>query len=170
MRPIQLCIWCYLYAVPAPTEGEHQSRCLYSAGWSCDPWLANGMLGSDNFPPPSGQSDACENITFPERYSYGRQSTIQTAIDSTCKKFSATPFERTKIGTYDYLLKQVSNEDLCHWDLKTCVRKWRYWPKRSAARRHHYVRAQKVRFGLALAFFWASLTILYILYVHLHSM
>ena len=41
--------------------------------------------------------------------------------------------------------------------------------KRSVARRDHYVRAQKVRFGLALAFFCASLTI-YILHVHIHSM
>ena len=30
--PIPSCIWCYLYAVPDPTETEEQCSCLYSGG------------------------------------------------------------------------------------------------------------------------------------------
>ena len=36
MWPIPSCIWCYLYAVPTPTECQHQCSWLYSGVWSCD--------------------------------------------------------------------------------------------------------------------------------------
>ena len=50
MWPIPQCIWCYLDAVLAPTETDHQYSCLYSI-WSCDLWC---MLG---YTPLPGQND-----------------------------------------------------------------------------------------------------------------
>ena len=66
MWPIPWCIWCYLYTVPIPTESKHQCSCLYSAGWSCDLWLANCILGCQPSSPSCGQNDAdaSENITL----------------------------------------------------------------------------------------------------------
>ena len=61
MSPIPSCIWCYLYAVPTPTESQHKCICLYSARWSCDPWNAYWVIHT-----PCGQTGPCKNITFPQ--------------------------------------------------------------------------------------------------------
>ena len=55
MWPIPSCIWCYLYAVPAPTETEEQCSCLYSAGHVT--W--QGMLGYSPPPPVDRIFDTC---------------------------------------------------------------------------------------------------------------